>query len=60
MLNAWVYLCGTTDQWSIDLTDSRNPYIPKQMSFSYLTNSYIITFDQSFTWTVDRFKLVWL
>ena len=36
MLSIWVYLCGTTDQWSIDPTDPRNPYISKQMNFSYL------------------------
>ena len=39
MLNAWVYFCGATDQWSIHPADPRNVYIPKQMSFSYLSHS---------------------
>ena len=49
MLNVRGNLCGTTDQGSINPSDPRNPCIPKQMSFSYLTKSCTITFVQSFT-----------
>ena len=46
MFNAWTYLCGTTDQESNHPADPRNLYIPKQKSFSYLTKSCHITFEQ--------------
>ena len=52
------YLCGATDQWSIDPTYPRNPYIPKQMSFIDLTNSCAINFKQSITWAVGRFSMI--
>ena len=41
MLNAWAYLRGTTAQRSIHPADPRNLYMPKQISFSYLTKSCI-------------------
>ena len=57
MLNVWAYLCGTTHQSFIDATDPRNPYTPKQMSFSYLTNSCTITFGR-FKRAVGRYNFV--
>ena len=60
MLNAWSYLCGATatDQWVINPVDQRNLYIPKLISFSYLTTSCTITPEQSFTRADDRFGFV--
>ena len=57
MLNAWAYLCGTKDQWSIQPADPRNLYIPKQKSFGYLTKSCYINLEQSFIWAVGRFDI---
>ena len=54
MLNVWTYLCGATDQWSIDPAHPRNPYRPKQVRFSDLTNSCAITLsDQTHELLVD-------
>ena len=58
MLNAWTYLCGKTDQWSIHPAVPRNLYIPKQKSFSYLTKSCNVTFKQSFIQAIGRFDVI--
>ena len=60
MLNAWAYLCGITDQWSIHPADPRNVYILKQTSFNYLIKSFNIPFEQSFTRAVGIFNFLWL
>ena len=58
MLNTSAYLCGTTDQRSIHPANPKNLYIPKQKSFSYLTKSCNITFEQSFIRAVSRFDII--
>ena len=58
MVNAWTYLCRTTDQWPIHPADPRNLDIPKQKSFSYLTKSCNITFEQSFIQANCRFYMI--
>ena len=60
MLSAWTYLCGKTDHGSIIPAHARNLYIPKRMSFSYLTKTCNMTFEQSFTRGVGRFNFLWL
>ena len=58
MLTAWDYWYWTTHQWFIGPTDPRNSYMPKQMSFSYLINSFDITFELSFLKDVVGFNFV--
>ena len=60
MLSAWTYLCGKTDHGSIIPAHARNLYIPKRMSFSYLTKTCNMTFEQSFTRGAGRFNFLWL
>ena len=60
MLNAWAYLGRIADQWSIHPADPRNLYTSKQTSFSYVTKSFNITFEQSLTRAVGSFNFVWL
>ena len=46
-------LYQTTDQWSINLCDLRNPY-SEQWTSGDLTNSCTFTFEQSITQTVGK------
>ena len=58
MLTVWDYWYWTTHQWFIGPNDPRNSYIPKQMSFSYLINSFDYTFELSFLKDVVGFNFV--